>query len=194
MPGNRLHRCCGVDGPWGAEQSVPAAAYWLENDPRKAPRGLLLVAPGERGRFGLMTQDRMGVKPTGPGTYGLLDYAEKLKPLRVAQFHPSLDLLDHTAWLDHVTTEHQMWVLGKAVHNFAGASPEFMAQLDDALVWLLAAPDSAAAPTQLYSQSWDWELIFWSVGVLFLPTAGIWWVVRRRRRKRPRASLRPHSD
>ena len=173
-------------GGWsmGAEQSVPAAAYWLEKDPAKAPRGLLLVAPGERGRFGLHTQDRLGVKPTGPGTYGLPDYAEKLKPLRVAQFHPSLDLLDHTAWLDRVTTEHQLWVLGKAVHNFAGVSPEFLAQVDDALNWLLAAPESAAAPTQLYSQSWDRQLIGWTLGVILFLAGLIGWWIRRRRRKK----------
>ncbi len=131
-------------GGWsmGAEQAVPAAAELKETFP---VRGLLLVAPGERGRYGLHWQDRMGIAPKGVNTFGVVDFAEKLGKIKVAQFHPGLDLLDSISWLDKLKAPHKLWTLPRSLHNFDGASDAFLKQIKEGMDYLLAAEEAERA-------------------------------------------------
>jgi hypothetical protein len=132
-------------GGWsmGAEQSVPTAAA-LKDPMRGRLVGLLLVAPGARGRFGLRMADRLGLVPSGKGTFALADYAGRLGNLRVAQFHASLDLLDSTTWLNGLSAPHRLFTMGRALHDFGGVSAEFQAMLSKAIVWILSPASEAA--------------------------------------------------
>ena len=127
-----------IYGGWstGAEQSVPAAASEF-HDP--ALVGLLLVAPGGRGRFGLEKSDLLGITPTGPGTFALGDYATALRPFRIAQLHAGIDPLDNITWIDAHPGPHRLIVQPKSLHDFGGAGETFQTTtLRDALAWLLA--------------------------------------------------------
>ncbi len=133
-------------GGWsmGAEQSLPAAA-----DPALRPAGLgglILVAPGARGRYGLRLRDRMGVAPTGPGTFDLRETAPRCADLRMAVFHAGLDLLDDLKWSEGQKLDLRLWTVSRAFHDFSGAGDEFLAALDEALDWLLAAPARTDKP------------------------------------------------
>jgi phosphatidylglycerol lysyltransferase len=127
-------------GGWsmGAEQSVPASA--------SAPRpiaGLLLLAPGERGRFGLRASDRLGLTPTGEGTFALADYGARLGSIRVAQFHAALDPLDSDRWLRVLSAPHKKFVLPAALHDFGGVNERFQGQLREGVDWILAGSGPA---------------------------------------------------
>lgn len=65
-------------GGWstGAEQSVAAAAC-----ANRLPQlvGLLLAAPGTRGRYGITSSDLLGGTPTGPDSFALADMVMPLK-------------------------------------------------------------------------------------------------------------------
>jgi phosphatidylglycerol lysyltransferase len=127
-----------VYGGWsmGAEHSLPAAAV-LKTRP-KTLRGLLLVAPGERGRYGLHTADKLGIKPTGPGTFSLADFAGQLGGLRLAQLHAGLDPLDSTDWHHGLNLDLKLWTYPRAFHDFDNASDAFLALVDEALAWVAA--------------------------------------------------------
>ncbi len=130
-------------GGWsmGAEQAVPAAAEAEARAP--GLRGLILVAPGARGRYGLQLRDRMGLAPTGPGTFALRDFAPRCADLRMAVFHAGLDPLDDLKWSEGLELDRKLWVLPRTFHDFAGAGDEFLAKLDEAMEWLLETPPPA---------------------------------------------------
>ncbi len=135
-------------GGWstGAEQAVAAAA----TDRRPIGLiGLLLAAPGGRGRFGIETSDLLGVPPTGEGSFALEDMAPKLAGLHVAQFTAGLDPIDNIAWLDALKTPYKLYRLSGMMHDMGGAGDAFQATVDQALQWTLdPAPLPAAAPRQ----------------------------------------------
>lgn len=129
-----------IYGGWsmGAEQSLPAAAVLAERP--AGLRGLLLVAPGPRGRYGLRTADELGFAPTGEGTFALADFAPQLRDLRLAQLHAGLDPLDSIKWHRGLGLDLKLWKYPRAWHDFDGASDEFLALLDESIAWLLKPP------------------------------------------------------
>jgi hypothetical protein len=129
-----------IYGGWsmGAEHSLPAAAV-LSARPAGL-HGLLLVAPGPRGRYGLRTADKLGIRPTGEGTFGLADFAPQLKGLRLAQLHAGLDPLDSIDWFKGLQLDLRLWKFPRAFHDFSNASDKFLALTDKAIDWLLANP------------------------------------------------------
>ncbi len=129
-----------IYGGWsmGAEHSLPAAAVIAVRP--AGLRGLLLVAPGPRGRYGLHTPDKLGIAPTGPGTFGLADFASQLGGLRLAQLHAGLDPLDSIDWFEGLPLDLRLWNYPRAFHDFSNASDGFLALTDKAILWLLAAP------------------------------------------------------
>jgi hypothetical protein len=129
-----------IYGGWsmGAEHSLPAAAV-LSARPAGL-HGLLLVAPGPRGRYGLRTADKLGITPTGEGTFGLADFAPQLKGLRLAQLHAGLDPLDSIDWFKGLQLDLRLWKFPRAFHDFSNASDKFLALTDKAIDWLLANP------------------------------------------------------
>jgi pimeloyl-ACP methyl ester carboxylesterase len=122
-------------GGWstGAEQAVAAASA------ERAPylRGLLLAAPGSRGRYGITTSDLLGKEPVGRNTFALAELAPKLGGLRVAQFAAGLDPIDDVNWLGKVSAPHRIFALPGKLHDMGGAGPEFMNKLDEAIEWTL---------------------------------------------------------
>lgn len=115
----------------GAEQAVAAAAA----SPRQSSLvGLLLIAPAERGRYGLTTSDLMGITPVGKGSFGLSDLALGLAGLRIVQIHGEHDPLDSTEWLDGLTTPHQLKTYPDGWHFFKGGPPDFLNLLADASI------------------------------------------------------------
>ena len=129
-----------IYGGWsmGAEQALPAAAV-LSARPAGL-RGLLLVAPAARGRYGLRTPDKLGITPTGEGSFALADFAPQLKGLRLAQLHAGLDPLDSIDWFKGLQLELRLWKFPRAFHDFNNASDEFLALTDKTIDWLLATP------------------------------------------------------
>ena len=135
-------------GGWstGAEWSVAAAA--VQDARPERLEGLLLIAPGERSRYGLTKSDIAGIKPTGPGSFGLADLAKKMAPLRVAQFHAEHDPMDSFAWLREVDdTPRVLFVYRGGWHDFGGVSDKFVVQLEQAMDWL-GGDESAAPPDE----------------------------------------------
>jgi hypothetical protein len=130
-------------GGWsmGAEQAIAAAG----GPHRPAGTvGLLLISPGNRGRYGLRGPDRCDVPPTGPGTFAMVDFAHKLDGLRVAQWDGNLDILDSTAWLSSLTATHKAFTFAYGVHDYDGASDKFLIALKLSLAWILFPFGSAA--------------------------------------------------
>lgn len=125
-----------IYGGWstGAEQSLPAAVSEFR-DPALA--GLLLVAPGGRGRYGLTDSDILGIPPSGPDTWALTDFADRLKPVRILQIHAGLDPLDDIKWIEQHKGDHKLIVQHRTLHDFHNAGVDFMKTLDEALAWLV---------------------------------------------------------
>ncbi len=123
-------------GGWstGAEQAVATATA---ADRPKQLVGLLLAAPGTRGRYGITTGDLLGSMPEGPGTFALTEMAPKLNGLRVAQFAAGLDPLDDVDWITALTTPHQVFELPLMPHDMGGVGPEFLSKVDEAIAWTL---------------------------------------------------------
>lgn len=124
-------------GGWstGAEQSVAAAA---SPDRPKNLVGLLLAAPGGRGRFGITSGDLLGVTPTGPGTFALADFAPQMAGLHVAQFVAGLDPMDDVTWLERLgTTPHRQFPLSGLLHDMGNAGGRFQSTVDEAMAWTL---------------------------------------------------------
>jgi len=140
-------------GGWsmGAEQAVPAAGG---PHPPAGLVGLLLVSPGDRGRYGLRTADRFDVSPTGPGTFALQDFAHSLDKVRVVQWSASLDLFSSKKWLSSLTAPYKALDYPKGTHFYNGAneawwdgpSDNFIKLLKGSLTWILT-PDGTASKT-----------------------------------------------
>ena len=131
-----------IYGGWsmGAEQALPAAAVVAMRP--AGLRGLLLVAPGARGRYGLHTSDKLGIKPTGEGTFGLADFGSQLSGLKLAQLHAGLDPLDSINWYQGLPLNLRLWKFPRAFHDFDNASDSFLALTDKAIGWILAPSNS----------------------------------------------------
>lgn len=122
----------------GAEQSVAAAAV---PERPEGLTGLLLAAPGKTGRFGITQSDLLGVEPSGPGSFPLVEMAPKLGGLKVVQFAAGLDPLDDLDWQTGlgsipVKTLH----LPTSLHDMGGAGPEFLQKVDEGMTWTLSTP------------------------------------------------------
>jgi len=126
-------------GGWsmGAVQAVAAAG-----GPHRPAgvTGLLIISPGDRGRYGLREADRWNVTPTGDGTFALADFATSLNGLRVAQWDGKLDLLSSTKWLDAMTATHRAFRFDYGLHDYDGASDAFLIELKKSVAWILAQP------------------------------------------------------
>jgi type IV secretory pathway VirJ component len=136
-------RALGIAGPVpvifagyssGAEQAAAAGAF--------APRppglaGLLLISPGERGRYGISLSDLMGFTPRGAGSFAMADLAPSLSELRIVQIHGEHDPLDSTEWLKRLDATHDLKTYPGGWHFFKGGPPDFLRMLDDAIDWIL---------------------------------------------------------
>lgn len=118
----------------GAEQSVAAAALASERPP--GLHGLLLLCPGKRGRYGLRVSDKLGIPPTGAGTFALGEFRNQLGTLKVAQIHGQFDPLDNTSWLEGLTAPHKEWVVPHGWHDLANASSAALQIIGKAADWV----------------------------------------------------------
>ena len=120
----------------GAEWAVAAAAS-PERD--KHLLGILAVSPGDRSRYGISESDLLGLRPAGPDTYALADFAPALHGLRIAVFSGGLDPLDDTKWLDSLdaATPHKLVNIPDATHDMDGAGDRFMTEFDMAIQWMI---------------------------------------------------------
>jgi hypothetical protein len=138
-------------GGWsmGAEQSVAAAGG---PHPPADLVGLLLISPGDRGRYGLRDADRWDVSPTGPGTFALQDFAHSLNKFRVAQWSASLDIFSSEKWLSSLTATHKAFDFPNATHYYNsiseawynGPSDTFLEPLRESVAWVLSPSNPAA--------------------------------------------------
>lgn len=118
----------------GAEQMVSVAASSARPE-RLA--GLLLIAPGHRGRYGIKLTDLLGVPPTGPDTFALAELRPKLTGLKIFQIHGENDPLAQTSWLEGLPGPHRLEVYPDGGHLFKGGPPEFVAIVSRGAGWLL---------------------------------------------------------
>lgn len=142
-------RCNGGDAPviyggWsmGAVQAVAAAAS-KHRPPHLA--GLMLMSADNRGRYGLRESDELGITPEGPGTFGLSDFTNAVKDLRIAQFHGSADFMASTAWIQTIKSPHALYLVPGANHGFDGPDDSFQEWILRGLNWTLG-DDAAAEP------------------------------------------------
>lgn len=118
----------------GAEQMISVAA----SDTRpSALRGLLVLAPGHRGRYGIELSDLMGIQPKGPNTFSLEEMVPSLTGLRIFQIHGEHDPLSQTSWLDKLHTEHRLEVYPDGWHLFRGGPPDFLDLVARGASWVL---------------------------------------------------------
>jgi type IV secretory pathway VirJ component len=120
----------------GADQSVAAAAAAVGDRPAHLV-GLLLAAPGTRGRYGITASDLLGVTPEGPDTYALAEMVPQLSGLKIVQFMAGLDPLDDEECMASFTGPKLEVRLPEMLHDMDGAGPEFLSELDKAIAWTL---------------------------------------------------------
>lgn len=118
----------------GAEQMISVAASEQRPD---GLRGLLVLAPGHRGRYGIELADLMGMTPKGPNTFSLEEMAPGLAGLRIFQIHGEHDPLAQTSWLEKLNTAHKLEVYPDGWHLFRGAPPDFLELVDRGASWVL---------------------------------------------------------
>jgi alpha-beta hydrolase superfamily lysophospholipase len=125
-----------VLGGWsmGAVQGVAAAG-----GPVRIPglAGLLLISPGDRGRYGLRVADRFDVTPTGTGTFALTDFDKNLDAYRIVQWNGNLDLMGSKTWLNSLSATHKAYDYPWGMHDYGGASEKFLKQLKESIEWML---------------------------------------------------------
>ncbi|WAC18595.1 phosphatidylglycerol lysyltransferase domain-containing protein [Luteolibacter sp. SL250] len=124
-------------GGWsmGAVQAVAAAG----NERPPELKGLLLLSCGARGRYGLELKDKLGVAPTGAGTFGLTDFSDRMPGLRIAQFQGGADFISSTAWIQSLpqTAAHTaLYEMPRYNHGFDGPDPKFRPSLLRGMGWL----------------------------------------------------------
>lgn len=124
-------------GGWstGAEQAVAAATA---QDRPEEFLGLLLAAPGSRGRYGITTSDLLGVTPNGPNTFAMSDLAPRLGNIPVVQFAAGLDPMDDVDWIANAPGPHLVLELPMSLHDMGNAGPEFLRKLDTGIAWTLS--------------------------------------------------------
>lgn len=118
----------------GAEQMIAVAAS--DHRPRRL-RGLLILAPGHRGRYGIQLSDLMGIQPKGADTFSLEQMAPGLEGLRIFQIHGEHDPLSQTSWLEKLKTEHRLEVYPDGWHLFRGGPPDFLELVRRGALWVL---------------------------------------------------------
>jgi len=123
-------------GGWstGAEQALAAASSL---DHPRTIRGVLLAAPGARGRYGITGEDLLGIDPSGTGTFALADIASNIKDMRVVQFSAGLDPTDDVDWPKHLKVPYRLIELPGKLHDMGGADEEFLQKVDEAIAWTL---------------------------------------------------------
>ncbi len=128
----------------GAEWSLAAAA---STDREKHLVGVLAAAPGDRSRYGITASDLLGLDPSGPDTFALVDLASGLKGVRVVQFAAALDVMDDVKWIESLgpETPHKVVTIPSAPHDMGGAGPRFQSDFDMAVQWMLDTPLQSAA-------------------------------------------------
>ncbi len=130
----------------GAAQAIAAAGG---PHPPQDMAGLLLIDPRSRGRYGLRSSDQLNVLPTGPGTFGMDEFAPAMASLRIVQWHAQEDDIDSMAWLDAVTAPHRRYVFPSAGHAYRHNRSEFLRHLAQSVGWILeASPQHHAAAEQ----------------------------------------------
>ena len=107
------------------------------------PSGLLLVAPGERGRYGITLADLLGRTPRGPTSFALKELAPILGTIPVAQIHGSLDPLDSTEWLQFLKGPHRLNTLSGFGHFFGDAGTDLRKTLVEDAEWLVRQSSSS---------------------------------------------------
>ena len=123
-------------GGWstGAEQAVAVAGG---PHPPTGLVGLLLVSPGSEGAYGIYATNYVNWRTPASKLFKLSDFASKLSPLRIAQWHAQLDPLDSCAWLESLSTSHREFDFDHAIHDYRGACDDFLAQLSKSVLWIL---------------------------------------------------------
>ena len=117
--------------------AAQAAAVAGGPNPPEGLVGLFLIDGLSRGRFGLRTADKLNVLPTGPGTFGLLDFAKTMPKLRVVHWHAENDDIDSIAWLDSLTAPHHEFTFPGDGHGYDDNRQEFVLELVQSIGWLL---------------------------------------------------------
>lgn len=118
----------------GAEQAVAAAAW----HPRlRKLSGVLVVAPGKRGRYGITTADLMGLTPTGKGSFDLTEHSPGLEGLRLFQIHGQYDPLAQSEWLSSLTIPHSLVEYPDGWHTFKGGPADFQELVLRGVKWVL---------------------------------------------------------
>jgi phosphatidylglycerol lysyltransferase len=110
-------------------------------------KGLLLVDPCSRGRYGLRISDQMNVLPTGAGTFSMNDFSGTMGHLRVVQWHADKDAIDSRAWLVSLTAPHKEFDFPNAGHDYNNDRKDFLGQLADSVGWILSQPRAVAIAT-----------------------------------------------
>ena len=132
-------------GGWsmGSVQAVAAAAG------KRPPelKGLLLFSCGLRGRYGLRWQDEAGMAPTGEGTFGLRDFNEAIRGLRVAQYQGGGDLISSTKWIKTLPPPTALYEMAGYNHGFDGLPEDFQPNVRQGLAWLMG--DESMAPAKV---------------------------------------------
>ncbi|MEZ0273382.1 MAG: phosphatidylglycerol lysyltransferase domain-containing protein, partial [Roseimicrobium sp.] len=134
-------------GGWsmGAVQAVPAAAFAGRPTSLK---GILMMSADSRGRYGLRASDEIGISPKGAGTFSLSDFSKGMAGLRVAQYHGGADFMASTAWVQSLTTPHQLYVMPGANHGFDGPDDSFAPLLLRGVDWVLGDDSAVALPPE----------------------------------------------
>jgi pimeloyl-ACP methyl ester carboxylesterase len=128
----------------GAEQVV-AAASGLPPMPNLA--GLLLVSPGNTGGYGPCATNYIFWNEPASKLFTLTALAPKMPRVRIVQWHAEFDPLDSTAWLTRLRVPYQEHDFPNAIHDFHGACPVFLSQLDASISWILQKQTRPAAIT-----------------------------------------------
>ncbi|WP_170157535.1 phosphatidylglycerol lysyltransferase domain-containing protein [Roseimicrobium gellanilyticum] len=136
-----------IYGGWsmGAVQAVPAGAFAGRPSSLK---GLVLMSADSRGRYGLRASDELGITPTGQGTFGLSDFSKNIAGLRIAQFHGGADFMASTAWIQGLTSPHQLYIMPGANHGFDGPDDSFAPLLLRGVDWVLGDDAAVALPPE----------------------------------------------
>lgn len=118
----------------GAEQETAAMA---SAGLKSKVVGMLLIAPGKRGRYDIRLSDLMGLTPKGSNTFALADFASALSGIRLAQIHGEHDPLDSTSLYDAYSGTKRKWIYLGGWHRFGGVDAVFQKMTLEALSWIL---------------------------------------------------------
>lgn len=121
----------------GAAQAIAVGAG---PDPPHGLRGLLLVDPLSRGRYGLRSSDQMNVLPVGPGTFSVDSFSRTMHSVRVVQWHAEDDPIDSRVWLDDLAAEHESFTFRGTGHFYETNRQQFVRMLVDSVAWILESP------------------------------------------------------